>query len=214
MKAYDIRDGNQLWETELGNSGNAMYSYSYGDHIFLSTNNGKFYTFDLGGQIVSETDPYQYFFPVYFDHYELVMNPVNIEVKDSQTKKRLWLKELDYSVVPLPIIIDDAIYFRTQFWPGTGRVIAINNSNGELNWVSPKDVMSNFGVIDSRLFYLSEDGYLVFLNRNTGQELERLEFSPKPISDLGGYFVTADPQNKIIVVSFGDRSQVMAIQLK
>jgi hypothetical protein len=63
---------------------------------------------------------------------------------------------------------------------------------------------------------VSEDGYLVALDRATGDEISRVKFSPE--IDLnkqhGGYFITGDPTNNILAISFGDNTRIMGLEIK
>jgi hypothetical protein len=72
--------------------------------------------------------------------------------------------------------------------------------------------------LSASLFYLTLDGYLVGVDKYTGEQTYTLEFSPRPfiLSDptrlVGGYYIAADQENSVLFVSLGDSLQIFAIQ--
>ena len=83
-------------------------------------------------------------------------------------------------------------------------------------------MISNVATDESHLYFFTNDGYLTILDINTGQRIERLEFSsasyelnsPPSGNIIGAYNLWVDSQNDIVVVSFGDSCQLMALKIQ
>ena len=98
----------------------------------------------------------------------------------------------------------------------------MDKKTGSLLWRVDGHAISNVASSKSRIYFLANDGYLKVLDINSGQEITKLGFSPasfEPNSPpsgniIGAYDLWVDSENDIIVLSFGDSCQLMALKLQ
>jgi hypothetical protein len=66
------------------------------------------------------------------------------------------------------------------------------------------------------VYYLTEAGYLVQAEADTGEVEARLSFSlpfPSDPVDPGGYYLTVEPDTSTLIVYLGDSQQLFAFKL-
>jgi outer membrane protein assembly factor BamB len=219
IRAYDIRNGSLLWEAGLNRAGNIMFLSASPEKICVYGSSGKSFTLDDQGHVIKETEVDQIRFTLICDDITVVSRGYRLEGINNQSGDLLWSTELDDSLGQAPLFWDSMIYIRTGIQEVPGKIIAISRLDGHIAWESERNAISNPGVLDSYLFYLGMEGDLILLDRMSGLERFRLKFSPRPFviddsnGNTGGYYVAADPENRIIFVSLGDSYQVFAIKL-
>jgi outer membrane protein assembly factor BamB len=219
VQAFDTRDGKLLWETTLPRAGNTVYIFYLSDQIFIHTSSGRSFTVDVNGQLMNSTDPNFTKITLVSDNVVYINKFDQIEAIDTITGETKWHTALGDYFLYGPIFSDDMIYIRTKGATIPGVIYALDQNNGQVVWKTRGNVISNFCILDSSLFYLTVEGYLIGVDQKTGEQTKALEFSPRPfiLPDpgimVGGYYVATDPVNHTIAVSLGDSLQLFAIKI-
>jgi len=146
-------------------------------------------------------------------------NDSGILALETKTGNLIWQTNIEGAYYTGPYFLEDNIYLRTGSSVIPGSVYAIDKISGEILWKNDANAISNLCSLGNNLYFLTLDGYLMVLDRETGLEVAKLEFSPHPFIlptpewRLGGYYVTSDPTNNIIAVSLGDSYQLFALKI-
>lgn len=119
-----------------------------------------------------------------------------------------------------PIYTHDTVYYRTGKNSEKGKVCAINLSTGELRWKSNLNAISNIVVKENGVFVLVENGELLALNPETGEEITttKISFGNQPFefhtpgAEIVPYFVAYDDETDILLVYLGDSRQLFAFK--
>jgi outer membrane protein assembly factor BamB len=220
IRTYAPENGRNIQNFILPYTGPLAFVNFYKDKMFAYTSNGSFFTLDIGsGQVLKSIGPNLYPVPLTIEDDVTYANKNGIIAMDTETGKILWESEIGRGYTG-PLFMDDVIYVREGDSVIPGKVYAIEKTNGGILWKYDADVISNLCALGSNLYFLTWDGYLMVVDRITGQEVAKLEFSPRPFLlptagiNSGGYYIAADPQNNIIFVSLGDSYQLFALQIK
>lgn len=218
LQAYDSLHGNIVWKTDLLRAGNILFIYPTDSAVLLYTSSGKSFTIDQTGRVTNKTDA-NFVHTALSDHGAYVITGEAIEALDHHTGKTIWKTPLENIINQQPVFYEDMIYVRTGLARVIGKIFALKEGDGQIAWSTDDQAVSNIGLLDPYLFYLSETGGLNFLDRETGEPVFSLPFSPQPFTvyspdyPIGGFFVGSDPKNRIVFASLGDSYQVFAIKL-
>ena len=220
FEAYNTLDGKKIFGVLLPYSGLFTSINFDEDSIFIYSANGSFFVLDINGNVVKSTGPNTYPMPYIVNDVTYAGNIEGIIATNTQTGDLIWQANIpDEGDYTGPYFSEDNIYIRTGGSTVPGNVYAIDKHNGAILWKSDTNAISNVCLLGNNLYFLTLDGYLMVLNRQTGLEVEKLEFSPRPFIlptaewRLGGYYVASDPTNNIIAVSLGDSYQLFALKI-
>ena len=213
VQSYQTDAGKLLWSTRLPWAHSTDDIYFAANKIFVHTNDGEFFILDQEGEILNSFSEMNRTFLAINDVIYLEYNS-GIKAVRISSKEELWRVELDNRYTDAPIFDDGTIFIRT--WHDPPSVYAIDQNSGEILWKISQNVHSNLFVLGEKIYFLSFDGSLVTIRRNTGEEISRVMFSPAFDLDKqnGGYFICGDPTNNVLAVSFGDNSQIMGLKMK
>jgi outer membrane protein assembly factor BamB len=121
------------------------------------------------------------------------------------------------NVIPAPLFTDDKIFVRNFF---SKTAYTLDRNTGTLLWEIPK-VLGNFAYSPNKqvVYALRENGDLLAIDENSGEESLIAEFSPGPFVysdgvDDSGYQLSYDYQEHILVVYTGDSRQLFAFKEK
>jgi outer membrane protein assembly factor BamB len=214
VQAYNIADGKLLWETALTGGHSAKELYVAEKRIFVSTGDNEFFMLSEQGEIlehhIMQADVYGEMNGVMYVQDNAFRA---IEVASGH---ELWQVDVDrFGFWSSPIFDKGIIFVRTADVKGT--IYSIDQSTGEINWKVSQDMYSNLFVANGKIYFISSDGYLVVIDRNSGAELSRVGFSPsgfKLKGDREDYCITGDPTNNVLAVAFGDNNQILGIKIK
>jgi len=220
VQAYDIMSGNNIWNVQLPSSDVFTSLNFLEDRMFAYSSNGGFFILDANGKILESKGPNLYPMPYIVGDVTYAGNNKGIIAFDTITEKTIWQINVRGPFYSGLYFLDDAIYFRTGGSTVPGKVYAFSKNTGELLWKYDSDAISNVYGVGPNLYFLDLDGYLIGVDRKTGLQVAKLEFSPRPFMlptaglFIGGYYVTGDSLNNVLIVSIGDSSQLFALQIK
>jgi outer membrane protein assembly factor BamB len=220
IQAYDTTTGKSIWNANTPYAGTFLTINFLDNNIFLRSSNSSFFILDSHGQLLKSTDPYYFPMPyIVGDDITYADNDNGILALETKTGNIIWQTNIEGAYYTGPYFLENNIYLRTGSSVIPGSVYAIDKDSGEILWRNDADAISNLCSLGDNLYFLTLDGYLMVLDRETGLEVAKLEFSPRPFIlptaewRLGGYYVTSDPTNDIIAVSLGDSYQVFALKI-
>jgi outer membrane protein assembly factor BamB len=217
--AYNITNGDILWSNRLPYAGPLVFVRFNKDKIFAYSSNGTFFILNALGGMLESRGPLIYPVPYIVDDVTYASGN-GIISQETKTGKVLWEADIKDTYYTGPLFLDDVIYVRTGDAVIPGNVYAVDKTNGEILWKNGEKVISNTCPLGSNLYFLTLDGYLIGVDQKNGQEVARIEFSPRPFNlptgtqNVGGYYVAADHENNIVFVSLGDSFQLFALQIK
>jgi outer membrane protein assembly factor BamB len=212
VQAYDISEGNLLWETSLPQGHSVSELYSQGNKIFVLTSTDKFFVLSDQGEIL---ETYHNVLHIYMKLDDIVYQKraADIEAVQVSSQKMLWNNKIDLRFTYSPVFYDGSIYLQTSAIPS--EIYSINQFSGKINWKVTKDVISNLCISGEKVYFLTSESDLVILGRYSGDEIAKLKFSPAfdVTSQISGYYVAFDPETNVLVVSFGDNMQVVGLKI-
>jgi outer membrane protein assembly factor BamB len=207
--SYNIQSGELLWKTSFPWEKSVFHLYAAEDKIFVYTGTFDFFVLNKNGEIIKNFYSSK---DVYLEiNNVLYMNDVlAIRAVDASSMQELWRVEVGaYDAAP---IFDNGTIF-VAAWKN---IHSIEQTTGKINWSVPNDALGNLYITGRKIYYISKDSSLVSLDRATGNEISRVKILPEidargPHS--GGFFVAGDPSNNVIVVSFANSKQIIALKV-
>jgi outer membrane protein assembly factor BamB len=220
IQAYNVNNGERVWEATTHYAGSFLFINFLDDKIFLYSSNNSFFILDSYGRVLKSTEPYYFPMPyIVGDDVTYAGDDYGIVALETKTGNIIWRTDIEEHDFAIPYFSENNIYLRTGTSVIPGSVYAIDKNDGEILWKNDSDAISNLCFWGDNLYFLTWDGYLMVLNQETGLEVAKLEFSPRPFIlptaewRLGGYYVTSDPINNVIAVSLGDSYQLLALKI-
>jgi outer membrane protein assembly factor BamB len=212
IQAYDADKGALTWETSLPQAHSTTELYSSGDKIFVFTGNNKFFVLDAQGNI--ENTRNEAFRTFLEDDGKVYKNRNNfLEATEISSQKVVWSVKIRDRFTHSPIFYDGTIYLRT--WASPTFIYSIDEATGNVNWIMSQDILSNLCVLRDKIYFLASDSSLITIDRFSGSETSRVGFLPKFDTkiQIGGYFISADPTNNVLAMSFGDNNQILGVKI-
>jgi outer membrane protein assembly factor BamB len=193
--AFDGVNGKILWSTALPASRSVTNMYAMDNDILVDTVSSRYFVLNKSsGEI--------------------------IQIVDYDTSNLPYWRNIPYGAYwQAPVYNNHYLYGRTGQRYGYAFAIDLDNSS-EL-WRTDENIISNVSVTSSHAYVLSEDGKLIEIALNTGQQKVIVEFDAAPFKIMstpsGGYmysyYVAVDSNEQIIYVLLGDSAQLFAFTL-
>ncbi len=212
VRAHDTKTGDLLWDTRLPWA-HSVDTLSFGEgRIYVHTNDFEYFILTNQGEFL---DKFRETFRVFYqtDNVLYIEDVLGIQAVDASSKEKIWGLELG-TRWSIPIFDGGTIFLSTL--SKDGDVLSVKQTTGEINWKESQDVLSNLYVVSENIYFISYSGHLVTLDSYSGEEISRVKFSPSFDLDQqnGGYFVTGDPTNNVLAVSFGDNAQIIGLKIE
>jgi outer membrane protein assembly factor BamB len=212
IQAFELSTGNLLWKTKLPGARSVIDLYVYDDKIVAQTNNDKEYTLlKTDGQILQGTTIKNYsFFRIH--NLTFIKKYNAIEAVENSSGTVSWRVDVNHGIGFAPLLDNDNIYVVSKGVPN--EILSVDRKTGNVNWQRNAKTISNLCILDSRIYFLEEDGSLVSLDKGNGEIVLTINFSPGVNwqAHPGGYYVACDTSANILVVSYGDNDQVIGLQ--
>jgi outer membrane protein assembly factor BamB len=132
---------------------------------------------------------------------------------DFSSNRELWRVEIGKNWTHAPVFDDGQIFLRT--WENPASIYSIDTSTGKINWILSQEILSNLYVENDKIYLINSDSFLVTIDRYTGSEVSKVEITPSfnLNKQVSSYFVSGDPSQDILVISFGDNTQIMGLRI-
>lgn len=191
--AFDSRNGDKLWSTQLPLSRSVANMYLAENSLTVDTVSSRYFILDVEtGEILQRVD------------------------YDAEENIPLW-RQFSYGASwQAPVLQKDIIYGRTG--ERYGRAFAVRGSSENILWRTEDNIISNVSTTMADAYVLSMDGKLISIALKDGGQKIILEFDAVPFQltseATGGYrypyYVLVSEQK--IYVFLGDSAQLFAFQ--
>lgn len=209
VEAYDIENGKLLWKTGLPWAHSVTDLYYAENKIFVYTADSEFFILSKDGGILGNEFS-SYFVYLEIDNVRYMGDGSAIWAVDVDSAIELWRFEAG-------LYVDDPVFDNGTIFIATwDEIYSIDQATEAENWKASGDVLSNLYIANDKIYFVSEDGYLVALDKSTGDEISKVKFSPEfdmSVPRSGSFFIAGDPENNVIAVSFANSSQIMGIKI-
>jgi len=215
--AHDVENGEFLWSRYLPWGHSATDMHYAENKVFVNDTNGRFSILSEQGEILYDSNK-----PIgkYLDKY-LELNgilfmanaPLGIKAVEPSSGKELWVVDIDTRYAYDPVFDEGEIF--TTADNGSSVIYSIDQYIGKVNWIVSRDALSNLCMMGDKIYFTNPDGYLVAINRYTGMEISKVEFSPKfdVEKQISSYQIACDKANNVLAISFGDNTQIMGLRV-
>jgi outer membrane protein assembly factor BamB len=212
VQSYNVENGELLWQRRLPLAHSTSDLYFADHNIFVDTNNDKFFTLNESGEILDSLQETDRIF-LAINNILFLKGNYDIEAVELTSRNKLWKLEIADDYTYAPIFENGTIFLRT--WSIPTFIYSIDQVTGNVNWKVSNKLLSNLYIQGEKMYFISSDGYLVVIDKYSGNEILRVKFSPE--FDLnkqnGGYFIAGDPTNNVLAVSFGDNAQILGLKI-
>lgn len=129
----------------------------------------------------------------------------------------IWAVGIDEEFWQAPVFDEEVIFVRSG--TGIGRIYAVNRRNGDILWKSPGNVISSLAQSEEHLYYFTEQGVLVGVDKDSGEKNFSVEFTknsniPSNLDGRNNYEVVYDESNSLVYLWMGDSAQLFAFQVE
>ena len=214
--SYNSGTGQVMHELTLPNIGPFYRMYFSEENIFALTGTSRYVIYNVSSGSTNLSQPYIASAPYIMQSGVLYLGNIEgLQAQDTSTKQILWTYKPNFnepSSKMKPLFTRDHVITLTTL----GSIYAINKKTGVLNWKIGANAIGNVASDGTNLYFLASDGFLVVIDEATGIVIGRVAFSNGPftIGDTAGYNIWVDSQNKIVVASFGDSCQLIALKME
>lgn len=218
IDVVDPHTGNSVKEIDVSKVGFIYNFYATERNLYASTKSGRWLNFNIDDGTYNLSEPFLPYVPFLIENKILYFSEAGTyKAKDTETQSIHWEYPLNETVHVHPLITDTMIIILGQ----SGSIYGLDKIIGNLLWKVDADAISNVAVDGTQIYFLTTDGYLKVLDMNNGQEIAKLEFAPasfEPNSSpsgniIGAYNLWVDSQRDVVVVSFGDSCQLIALKV-
>lgn len=213
IKKIDYLSGQQIWRQDIGSynvprffrlvNGELQSSWNRNAFFILSASNGE-----ISKKMIDMVTPIF----LLEDDVLFYQGSPGILYAKKLDGNIIWQTKLDnHSINQAPVFAAGNIYVRTGI--GIGKIFSVDRDSGQLIWDTDENVLGSFAVSESRLYYLSLDGYLIGLNLETGVRETTAKFSPNELyNPNASYQVAYDGLTRNILLLLGDSAQMFALK--
>jgi outer membrane protein assembly factor BamB len=213
VTAYQADSGALLWKTQLPPRTNMPVSMYFADNkLFVSTANDRYFVLNAQGEIITERNQQA---KIYLEMDGIIyLQGAAFKAIELASETERWQVHTDgYAFAP--VFDTGTIFLRDEY---SGLIYSIDQSTGKVNWIAEQEIYSNLFVDSKRVYFIDADGYLVSLDRDSGVKLSKVKFSvpfdlDNPRTRGINHCITGDPTNNVLVMSFYDNKQILAVKI-
>jgi outer membrane protein assembly factor BamB len=215
VAGFDLETGQQLWITpSLGGHTGYAFAYDQGDKLIVdSSDPDRIIIEPTTGQILSRQESDHQRMMIIRDGIKLVNNESGFVAMD-QNNQTIWTwydRGRIAEFWPSFINENDLI---AEFGAASYYLARINYHSGKKVWESAFYFMSNYALLENRVFGLTEDGALVALNLEDGHRVGQMQFDKRIRNGntaTDPFFVAiSDPY---LFTYFGDTQELVAFKV-
>lgn len=217
IRIYSPESGELAQEIYIPGEGTIQLRYIDKNMLYALTGHGRWLEYDFVTQQKYLSDPGLLYAPfVAKKGIVYLVDNEGFKAMDEKTDNLIWIYKLHNETIDSqPIFVDGLVILKAN-----GSIIrALDSDTGKLLWSYHANIISNVTYSDHELFYLTEEGSLEVLNRETGELINSLHFTNVPFiinntsnTTIGGYYVWSDSQSNNVIVSLGDTCELLAFE--
>lgn len=198
-----------LWRKTIGTR-SVSNLYFVNDQLNIYTASQNFYIFDKEGNAIRERtfESENVFFVENNIKYHIDVN--SFVAVNEVTNEKIWEVEVDGNLLGKPIFEHENIFYVSRF---PLKIISMNRESGFVNWVKEYFVLSNLCVMDTKIYFIDYEGYLVEINKINGEQLSKVKFNRSVDSSRQAYYIAGDVENNILAIAFGLERQVLGLKI-
>lgn len=209
--------GDSLWRAYL-RSRTVIALFPDGPHLNVISANRELHVLDsASGQLIARRYEARVIASYGGLDYSPAIAVAGLLAADSTSGQVLWVTDLTVSPSYPLVFTKDLVLVRSS--PFEAKVVALEQTTGEIRWTSPLQPASNVAANDRVTTFLTVDASLVVLDNTTGDLLAQIRFGPSalPLRDSGlhprSYEVSLSPSGDMLLAYFGDSRQLFAFLL-
>ena len=213
VKAMDLETGQILWTSKnLPEHTSYAFSSQSSSPLILNTDRKKQIGIDpQNGDILFQQETNDELMTIQYGSMKLMNAGVGyLTAVDEKTGQYLWQKTMYRPAMLYPLILDKNRLL-AQFGPAVYFISCMDIQTGRDIWTTPRNIVSNFALMENRLFALQENGTLAAFDVESGQYLGGIAFD-RGIPDPGEapYWLATSPP--YLLVYFGDTHELIAFR--
>jgi outer membrane protein assembly factor BamB len=217
IRAYDLFDGKQLWQTTgrlPGHTG--YYLYLDGDRLIVhSTEDTRSKSQAVLSIYDTQTGELLEQVKVETTNDRLLWRTTLVDYKDNceqlsavnrASGRTIWQIAVKDCVRFWPDLVGSEKIFSTR----AGELFTADVETGKVKWRFPERCFSNAVVMDGIVYAICENGTLVGINRETGGMIGAIQFSAVETADVPIYWLATDGNR--IFAYFGNSQELIAFE--
>lgn len=206
----DLHTGNLVWNSNIASIGSVLYLNAQDGQLYTTSKPDIFELLDAetGERIFIDQTPALW--RIYWMEKGLTFGG-SLKTVETLTGETVWQQSVG-NVDYRPVIDEEDLYIRT----GMGNILSIKAFTGNITWEAEGNYMSDVAVGDGKLFAVDENGSLVQLDLQNGENEVLAVFEPSPLernAHSGGYYVAYDSEVNMLYVTLGDSRQLFAFEI-
>ena len=218
---YDSRTGTIIEKVNFLDAVNVLYMYDYQGKIFVYDSGGKYYIYDQQNNEVTKLDTNLTRTSFIQEHnVKYVNDPDGFKAIDINTNNPLWKIKFSGGISRGPLFDNEMIFVLVNNDTSISNLYALDKNSGAILWESKLGIISNIDASETSVYFLTIDGYLIALDKESGNVTLSLELSSQPFllpynapdENIGAYTVSIDSVNNVVILTIGDSCQLFALQ--
>jgi outer membrane protein assembly factor BamB len=215
VNKYELSSGEAFWSQPLSGRG-LPYLFIVDNEVHVSTDPFIFTKLDKENGKVLQTREGD---DIYISTPDETFMP-QIQAINTSTGDVIWQRfDLDDYLRLAPIFLNDRILVRTG--EESGSIYVLDRTTGETLWKSNDNIISSiaYSPRNGHLYALTQDGQLLGIDKDNGNQIILVEFSNIPFTlsgkdQGGGYEIAFDGSTQNLYVLLGDSRQLFAFKVK
>jgi len=203
--------GQILWKDSVWSKMVTDLNYADG-RLFVYTSNSNFFEFNEQGEnLLGRTYSSDRIFLIE-DNQKYLWRVYHFISENVSTSEPIWDVEIGGLIQGKPVFDGDTIYFVVR--RNGSNFFSLNKETGAVNWKKEYYVISNLCVMESKIYFIDYDGYLVEIDKSTGELLTKVKINPEINVSQRSYYLAGDSRNNILALGFPSRSQIIGLKIK
>jgi len=218
VKKFDVKTGDLVWDKNLGGTGSITLTYLNNQIQVSTTNPETLLVLDMDAELIKRVRQGEQRIFLSTPN-EIYVNLKGLQVLKADKSDVLWEHTDMQDLRQVPVFTEDKIFLRNGA-DFSGTAYALDRRSGELLWEIPRIVGNLAYSRDQQLIYaLREDGDLLAVDENTGEENVIAMFSPNSFIFFDGidncaYQLVYNAEERMLVVYLGDSRQLFAFRVE
>lgn len=209
IMAIDLQSG-LLWTQPIRGTHGADLIVLTDDTVSVDGSGDNDFLFDLdSGRIIEDREKSGHNYTLALEDqiaYETLRGGF-IRVVNRETNATIWTSEFIAYTFYQAVFTDELIILGSS----NSGVLGLNKANGEVLW-EIEDILSNFVVSESAVFFMTNDMELVAVDVQSGEVVGKITFSQQEVENDFKNQIQVAANDDTVLVYLGDGQQLMAFR--